>query len=80
MPNPLGTTRASPSLEAEETAASMRMRHDWTKQEVLTLLERPFHDLLADAHAVHRRGFWADEIERGGRTGPTDLRGCDARS
>jgi biotin synthase len=29
-------------------------RHDWTRDEVQALLELPFADLLADAHAVHR--------------------------
>jgi biotin synthase len=30
------------------------LRHDWTRAEVLGLLERPFADLLARAQAVHR--------------------------
>ncbi len=30
------------------------LRHDWTRAEVLTLLEQPFADLLARAHDVHR--------------------------
>ena len=30
-------------------------RHDWTRDEVLALLDLPFADLLARAHTVHRR-------------------------
>src|SRR5215472_2661882 len=32
-------------------------RHDWTAAEALDLMGRPFHDLLADAHDVHRQRF-----------------------
>jgi biotin synthase len=32
-------------------------RHDWTIEEAVDLIERPFHDLLAEAHAVHRENF-----------------------
>ena len=38
-------------------------RHDWTRTEVLALLARPFHDLLAEAQAVHRSRFRPDEVE-----------------
>jgi len=42
----------------------MTPRHDWTLREVEDLLARPFHDLLHDAHAVHRAGrFATDEVE-----------------
>ncbi|MEO7323275.1 MAG: biotin synthase BioB [Dokdonella sp.] len=30
------------------------IRHDWTRTEVLALIELPFADLLSKAHAVHR--------------------------
>lgn len=33
------------------------IRHDWTADEALGLLGQPFHDLLADAHQVHRQRF-----------------------
>ena len=40
------------------------LRHDWTLAEVESLLARPFHDLLADAHAAHRAGpFVPGEVE-----------------
>jgi biotin synthase len=32
-------------------------RHDWTAEEALGLMSRPFHDLLADAHSAHRQRF-----------------------
>ena len=32
------------------------VRHDWTVDEAESLIGRPFHDLLADAHAAHRAG------------------------
>jgi len=38
-------------------------RHDWTAAEVQGLLGRPFHDLLAEAHAVHRSRFDTAEVE-----------------
>jgi biotin synthase len=38
-------------------------RHDWTLAEVRDVLARPFHDLLADAHAAHRERFATDEVE-----------------
>ncbi|HVM52489.1 MAG TPA: biotin synthase BioB [Acidimicrobiales bacterium] len=38
-------------------------RHDWTRAEVRDVLDRPFHDLLADAHAVHRARFGTGEVE-----------------
>ncbi|MDJ0767843.1 MAG: biotin synthase BioB [Ilumatobacter sp.] len=38
-------------------------RHDWTVDEAVALLETPFHDLLADAHAVHRERFDPHVVE-----------------
>lgn len=38
-------------------------RHDWTDDEALGLLGRPFHDLLADAHLVHRQRFDPHVVE-----------------
>ena len=32
----------------------LRPRHDWSVDEAEALIARPFHDLLADAHEVHR--------------------------
>jgi biotin synthase len=38
-------------------------RHDWTRDEVLALLDAPFSDLLFQAQAVHRSRFRPDEVE-----------------
>ena len=38
-------------------------RYDWTIDEVLAVIERPFHDLLSAAHACHRERFDPHEIE-----------------
>ncbi len=39
------------------------MRHDWTIDEADAIIARPFHDLLAAAHAVHRETFEAHVVE-----------------
>ncbi|MFP4244776.1 MAG: biotin synthase BioB, partial [Ectothiorhodospira sp.] len=39
------------------------LRHDWTVDEVLHLLDRPFNDLLFEAHTVHRAHFDPNEIQ-----------------
>lgn len=39
------------------------IRHDWTHPEVREILDRPFHDLLAEAHSVHNDRFDRNEIE-----------------
>jgi biotin synthase len=39
------------------------IRHDWTQAEVQEVLDRPFHDLLAEAHSVHHDRFDRNEIE-----------------
>lgn len=38
-------------------------RHDWTAEEAVGLISRPFHDLLADAHHVHRQRFDPHVVE-----------------
>jgi biotin synthase len=37
--------------------AMVALRHDWTADDALELLGRPFHDLLADAQQTHRETF-----------------------
>ena len=39
------------------------IRHDWKHAEVREILDRPFHDLLAEAHSVHGDRFDPNEIE-----------------
>jgi len=38
-------------------------RHDWTVDEAVALLSRPFHDLLAEAHQLHRDRFEPHVVE-----------------
>ena len=42
---------------------TMAIRHDWTRQEVDSLLKRPFHALLYAAHTVHRQHFDPSDIQ-----------------
>jgi len=41
----------------------MEIRHDWTVEEAEALLARPFHDLLFEAHSVHRQRFDPQVVE-----------------
>ncbi|MEX2292914.1 MAG: biotin synthase BioB [Acidimicrobiales bacterium] len=40
------------------------LRHDWTVADAMTLLDAPFSDLLADAHAAHRT-WWEPNVVEG---------------
>ena len=40
-----------------------QIRHDWTHDEVKTLLELPFNDLLFQAQTVHRENFNPNEVQ-----------------
>ena len=46
-----------------EPGISLEPRHDWTTEQALALLERPFHDLLHEAQQVHRSRFRPDVVE-----------------
>ena len=48
---------------ARPSAAHAETRSDWTRQEALDLFALPFNDLLARAHAVHRRHFDPNRIQ-----------------
>ena len=39
------------------------LRHDWTADDVLAVIERPFHDLVAQAHACHVETFEPHHVE-----------------
>jgi biotin synthase len=53
-----------PHDDPTDQAESMtELRHDWTTDEVEAVIARPFHDLLADAHAVHRERFDPQVVE-----------------
>lgn len=38
-------------------AAQDGLRHDWQREEILTLFQAPLNDLLFQAHSLHRRNF-----------------------
>jgi biotin synthase len=42
---------------------SAALRHDWTRAEVAALMDLPFADLLARAHAVHRANHDANAVQ-----------------
>lgn len=39
------------------------LRHDWTRAEVIALLEKPFMDLVHEAQTVHRHHFDANRVQ-----------------
>jgi biotin synthase len=39
------------------------LRHDWTVAEIEGVLAQPFHDLLAQAHEIHRQNFDPHVVE-----------------
>jgi biotin synthase len=50
-------------MDASAPDGQHDLRHDWTTDEALAVLERPFHDLLFAAQEVHRAHFRPDVIE-----------------
>ncbi|MGB1403981.1 MAG: biotin synthase BioB, partial [Porticoccaceae bacterium] len=47
-------------MSAEDGAA---VRHDWTREQVLSLFNQPFNDLLFDAQVVHRQHFNPNQVQ-----------------
>ncbi len=39
------------------------LRHDWSKQEISTLFELPFNDLLFQAQNIHRQNFDPNQVQ-----------------
>ena len=39
------------------------LRHDWTQTEVLALFEKPFNDLVFEAHTIHRANFDPNAVQ-----------------
>ena len=50
-------------MNGPESAPEIETRHDWTTDDALAVMERPFHDLLFDAQRVHRAAFRPDVVE-----------------
>jgi len=44
-------------------ASSDVLRHDWRREEILSLFDRPFNDLLFEAHSLHRRSFDPNRVQ-----------------
>ncbi len=45
------------------TQVNTTVRHDWSLAEIKSLLEKPFNDLLFDAHTLHRQYHPANEVQ-----------------
>lgn len=63
--------RSLPPLDqrrADERSAATRLRHDWTVEEAVGDLARPFCDLLHVAQATHRRSLRPDVGKTAGCT------------
>ena len=41
----------------------MTTRHDWTVEEIESLLDQPFNDLLFQAHSIHRQHFDPNRVQ-----------------
>ena len=54
---------AQPQATPTESAIIKSGRKSWELSEVLDLLERPFNDLMFDAHTVHRANFNHNEVQ-----------------
>lgn len=44
-------------------AAMQTIRHDWTLDEINSLLSKPFNDLLFQAQTIHRQHFDANQVQ-----------------
>ncbi|MFN3622570.1 MAG: biotin synthase BioB [Hyphomicrobium sp.] len=56
----LGTSQSG----ANGQSADRTLRHDWSREEAQALYEAPFNDLLFKAHAIHRRFFDPNTVQR----------------
>ena len=42
---------------------SLKIRHNWTKEETLVLLQQPFNDLVYTAQQIHRQNFDPNKVQ-----------------
>ena len=42
---------------------ALTTRHDWTKKEILVLLQQPFNDLIYTAQQIHRQNFDPNRVQ-----------------
>ena len=61
-----GGPAATVAARIPESAASGKddLRHDWSLDEIVSLFDRPFNDLLFEAQVVHRRHFDANRVQK----------------
>jgi biotin synthase len=52
------------SATDQHSAAGSGIRHDWSSGEARALYRSPFNDLLFRAHAVHRRNFDPNKVQK----------------
>ena len=51
------------TAQLNTAANSAQLRHDWTSEEVQSLFEQPFNDLLFQAQTAHRQHFNPNEVQ-----------------
>jgi biotin synthase len=50
-------------LNASVDSLNDELRHDWRREEIAALFDKPFNDLLFEAHTIHRRGFDPNQVQ-----------------
>ncbi len=55
--------KANSSGAGRMLACGVEVRHDWTRDEVRALFDRPFPDLMFQAQTVHRANFEPTEVQ-----------------
>ena len=60
---PLNKTSSNTSSNSFSTLNQSNIRHDWTIEEVNTLFEMPFNDLMFQAQTVHRQNFDPNQVQ-----------------
>ena len=60
---PLNKTSSNTSSNSFSTLNQSNIRHDWTIEEVNTLFETPFNDLMFQAQTVHRQNFDPNQVQ-----------------
>ena len=59
---PNGETSGTQGVPGARTDPD-KLRHDWTQEELQTLFDLPFNDLLFEAQIVHRRWFKSNQMQ-----------------
>ncbi len=54
---------SSATINPTVQSALADVRHDWSADEVLSLFELPFNDLMFQAHTVHRANFDPNQVQ-----------------